>query len=75
MYLTVKIILLALTSSLISFSLPPAEKTQYFVHLRFNSTLQLLNRILIDLQKLIKYFNVTTTVAFLKIPFTAFGAS
>ena len=74
-YLIVKIILLALASSLISFSLPPAEKTQYFAHLRSNSTLQLLNRILIDLQKLLKYFNVTTTVAFLKIPFTAFGAS
>ena len=35
----------------------------------FNSTLQLINGISSDLQKLIKYFNGTAIVAFLEIPF------
>ena len=39
------------------FLLPVTEKTQSFVHLSFNSTLQLINDILIDLQKLFRYFN------------------
>ena len=34
------------------FSLPVPDKTQCFVHLRFNSTLQLVNVISSDLQKL-----------------------
>ena len=63
----VKIVLLALTSSLITFSVPPAEKTQYFAHLSFNSTLQLINGISSDLQKLLKYFNGTVIAALLKI--------
>ena len=46
--------------------LPAADKTHYFVHLSFNSTLQLINGISSDLQKLLKYFNGTTIVAFLK---------
>ena len=44
---------------LISLSIPSAEKTQYFVHLSFNSTLQLINDISSELQKLLKYFNGT----------------
>ena len=51
-------------------SLPPDDKTQYFVHLSFNSTLQLINGISSDLQKLLKYFNMTAIAAFLKIPLT-----
>ena len=69
--LIVKIISLALASSLITFSVPPAVKTKYFAHLSFNSTLQLINGILSDLQKLLKYFNSTAIVVFLKIPFAA----
>ena len=49
-------------------SLAPAEKTQYFVHLSFSSTLQLINGISSDLQKLLKYF----IAAFLQIPFATF---
>ena len=48
--LIVKIILLELASSL---SAPVTDKTQYFVHLSFNSTLQLINVISSDLQKLL----------------------
>ena len=44
--------------------MPFADKTQYFVHLRFNSTLQLSNGTSSDLQKLLKYFNGTAIVAF-----------
>ena len=63
--------LLAL-SSLIAFYVPAADKTQYFVHL--SSTLQLINGISSNLQKLLKYFNDTAIVAFLKIPFAPFDA-
>ena len=55
------------------FPLPAAEKAQYFDRLSFNSTLQLINDILRDLQKLLKYFNGTAIVAFLKIPLASFG--
>ena len=48
--LIVKILLLDLASS---FSLPIADKTQWFVHLSFNSTFQLINGISSDLQKLL----------------------
>ena len=65
--------IVGLASSLITFSVPPVERTQYLVHLSFNSIFQLINGISSDLQKLLKYFN-GTAVAFLKIPFAAFGA-
>ena len=47
---------------------------QYFDHLSFNSTLQLINDISSDLQKLLKYVNGTTVAAFLIIPFAPFAA-
>ena len=50
-------------------SAPAAVKTQYFVLLSFDSTLQLINDISSDLQKLPKYFNGTAPVAFFRIPF------
>ena len=55
-------------------SAPAADKTQYFVYLSFNSTLQLINYISSDLQKLLKYFSGTAIAAFLKIPFAPFAA-
>ena len=55
-------------------SVPATEKTQCFVYLSFNSTLQLINGISIGFQKLLKYFNDTAIVTFLKIPLAAFGA-
>ena len=64
----VKVILLELASSL---SAPAPDKTQWFVHLSFNSTLHLINGILSDPQKLLGYFNSMTIVVFLKIPFTS----
>ena len=55
--------LLALSLSL-ALSLPAADKTQYFVHLRFNSIFQLNNGISSYLQKLLKHFNGTAIAAF-----------
>ena len=72
--LILKIILLTLAFSLILLLLPAADKRQYFVHLSFNSTLQLINGILSDLQKLLKYFNGTAIVAFFRISLALFGA-
>ena len=74
--LIVKIILLELKLLSLSpwYSLPSADKTQYFAHLIFNFTLQLINAISSDLQKLFKYFNGTATVAIFRIPLAAFGA-
>ena len=72
--LIVKLMLLALSALAISLSLPSAEKTQYFVHLSFNSTLQLINGISSDLQKLLKYFNDAAILAFFRIPSAAFEA-
>ena len=72
--LIVQIILLALSALAISLSLPVADKAHYFAHQSFNSTLQLINGISSDLQKLLKCFNGTTIAAFLKIPLAAFGA-
>ena len=63
--LIVKIISLAEASSLILFLLSAADKTQCFVHLSFDFTLQLINWI----------SSGTAVVAFLKIPFVALGAS
>ena len=66
MSLIVKIILLELAFDL---SAPAADKTNYFIHLSFNSTLQLINGISSDLQKLLKSFSGTAVVVFFKIPF------
>ena len=63
--LILKIILLELTFSL---SAAAADKAQYFVHLRFSFMLQLVNGISNDIQKLLKYFNGTSIVAFFRIP-------
>ena len=58
--LTVKIIL---SESLpLAFSVPSPDKTQYIVHLSFNSNFQLINVILSDLQKSLKYVNGTAIV-------------
>ena len=65
--------MLALLLLLLSLSLSSAvaDKAQYFVHLSFNSTLQLINHSSSDLQKLLKYFNVTAIVTFFRIPLAA----
>ena len=60
-----KIISLKLAFAL---SVPAADKIQYFVHLNFNSTLQLINGISSDVQTLLEYFNGTAIVVFSKIP-------
>ena len=65
--LIVEIILLALLS------LPAADKTQYFVNFSVNSTLQLINCISNDLQKLLKYVNGAAVAAFFRIPLALFG--
>ena len=72
--LIVKILLLACSLPL-TLSLPFAEKMQYFFYLSFNSISQLLNGILSDLQKLLKYFNGTGIVAFFRIPLAWFSVS
>ena len=72
MSLIVKIILSE--SILLRLSLPPTDKTQYFVYLSFNSTLQLISGISSGLQKLLKYFNGAAIVAFFRTALAAFGA-
>ena len=62
-----KEILLRLASSL---SLAAADETKCFVHLIFNSILHLVNGVLCDLQNLLRYFNGTAIVVFLKFPLT-----
>ena len=57
----------------ISIVTPAVAKKQCFVHLSFNSTLQLINHISSDLQKLLKYFFGTAIMAFFRI-FLLFGA-
>ena len=66
--LIVKVILLPLLSlSLwLRLSLRAADKTKYLVHLSFNFTLQLINGILCDLQKFLKYLNGTAIITYLK---------
>ena len=59
--LIVKIVLLELAPAS---SAPAAAKTQCFFHLSFKSTLQLINGISNDCQKLLRYFNGTAIVAF-----------
>ena len=58
----------------LTLSSPGADKAQCYVHLNFNSTLQLINGIPSDLQKLLKYFNGTVIVAFFRIPLAALSA-
>ena len=48
------------------FSNPVSEKIQYFVHLGFNSILQLINNILSNPKKLLGCFNSTVIASFLK---------
>ena len=66
MSVIVKIILLELAFAL---SAPAADKRQYFVHLSFNSTSQLINGNSSDLQRLLNYFNGRAIVAFFRISF------
>ena len=72
MCLDSKKILLTLESSSITFLVRPAEKTQYFVYLIVNSTLQLISCISNDLQKLLKHFDGRAIVSFFEIPFAVF---
>ena len=67
MSLIVNIILLELALILSAQS----NKTQYFVRLSFNPTLQLISCISCDLHKLLEYFNGAAIFAFIKIPFVA----
>ena len=66
----VKIILLWLA---IVLSAPAADKIQYFVHLSFNSTLQLINVISSYHQEILKYFNSTWIAASFRIPFATYA--
>ena len=52
----------------LSFPLPSSDKTQCFVHLSFDSTLQLINGTSSDLQKLLRYFNGRQFLQFFRIP-------
>ena len=63
-----------LLGSEIVLSSPTAAKTQCSFHLKFNSSLQLINGISSNLQKLLRQFNVTTVAAFLRIPSLLFAA-
>ena len=65
MSLIVKTILLGLAFVL---SAPAAGKTKYFVYLCFNSPLQLINGILIDLPKLLKILMAKQMLHFFRIP-------
>ena len=65
MTLIVKIVLLELVFAL---SAKAEDKMQYFVHLSYISTLQLINGISSDPQKLFIYFKSTATVAFSDFP-------
>ena len=67
----VKIIFSELTSSLSS--VPATVKTQCFFHLSFSSTLQVINFIYGNLQKLLRYFNGTAIDTFSRISFASFG--
>ena len=72
--LILKIILLALSLSLsLTLSLPFVDKKQYFVYLSFNSTLQLINGILSDLQKILKVFSSTAILAIFRTFLAWFG--
>ena len=62
--LIVKIMILLALSLSFPLSLPGADKTQNFVHVSFDSALQLVKGISSDFQKLLKYFNGTAIAAF-----------
>ena len=66
MSLILNIILLELALTL---STSAADKIQYFLHLYFRSTLQLINGISSDLQKLLKHLNGIAIAAFFRILF------
>ena len=51
------IVKITLSGLAFALSLQAAEKTQYFFHLSFNITLQLINGIPSDLQKFIDLYN------------------
>ena len=53
--------------SVLTLSALAAEKAQYFVHLSFSSTLELINDILSDLQSLLRYINGTAVAVFFRI--------
>ena len=67
------IVKIVLSESLLTLSAPTAAETHCFVYLSFNSTLQLINGISSDLQKLVNYFNVTALVVFFRISFAPSG--
>ena len=75
-FLIVKIILL---ESVPTFSTPVEAKTEWFVRLSFNSTLQLINGISSDPQKLLGYVNGIAIVVFFRVVLfpsaTVFGNS
>ena len=56
---------------------PPApDKTQYFIHLSFNSTFQLINGISKDLQKLLKFSMTQQLLHFLNsVCYVSFSVS
>ena len=68
LFLVVKIILFASALTL-SQSLSLSSKTPCFVNLSFSSTLQLINSISNDSQKLLRYFTGTAIALFFRIPF------
>ena len=70
--LVIKMILLELAFGL---SAPAADKTEYFVHLSFSFTLQLINSISSDLQKFLKHFTSTKIISFFRIPLAWSGAT
>ena len=49
----------------------PLAKTPYFVNLSFNFTLQLINAMSSDLQKLLRFVNGTAIVSFYRIQVAA----
>ena len=57
----------------LTLSLPAGSKTEYFDHLSFNSTFQLITGISSDLQKLLTYFSGAAIVVTFRIPLAYFG--
>ena len=72
-YLIVKIKLLELAPSSLSLAAPSTDETQWFVHLSFNLTLQLISGVSSDLREPLTYFNGTRIVAFSRNPLAWFG--
>ena len=67
-YIFGSLVVKTLSSSLALTLLTSAAKTHCLVHLSLNSTLQLINDISSDLQKILRYFNGTAVVALFRIP-------